>query len=245
MMTSVDKKPIDPRVYLFLLLAGAICGMLAHSETALFLLFIVSLFFQVIAGNASKTLGYLAFWFILFEIAQLGVMILRNDPAMGIGITVLNIGLSGHRALIPLLFAMLLYRVPTGSFMAALNAMHLPKAVGIGIGIALRFFPTVSQEYRIIRNSQKFRGVGLGFWNTILHLPGTTSAIILPLVIRITRIAEELSASVTVRGVRFSGKVVSFRPIYFSSKDTALLCAGLAGYIATIFADKLILGVAA
>ncbi|MFR3289109.1 MAG: hypothetical protein ACLTSG_01815 [Lachnospiraceae bacterium] len=34
--------------------------------------------------------------------------------------------------------------------------------------------------------------------------------------------AEELSASMTVRGVRFSGETISYRPIHFSRKDGAL-----------------------
>lgn len=138
---------------------------------------------------------------------------------------------------------MLLYRVPTGSFMAALNAMRLLKAVGIGIGIMLRFFPTVAQEYRSIRNAQKFRGVGVGFWHMLAHLPQTLSCILLPLVIRVNRIAEELSASVTVRGVRFHNEVVSFRSVRFSGRDALLLGGGLTAGAGVLLLERFMVGV--
>lgn len=244
-MSSPQARGIDPRVYLFMLLAGAVFSMLATSEAALLALFCVALVFQAIGGRAGKIPGYLLSWAVMWGIAQGGLALLRLDPSMGLGITLSNLGLSAHRAFVPLLFAMLLYRMPVGSCMAALNAMRLPKAVGIGMGIMLRFFPTVAQEYRAIRNAQKFRGVGLGFWHTLAHLPENLSCILLPLVIRITRISEELSASVTVRGVRFHNDVISFRPVRFSPRDALLLAGGIAACTCILLVNRLALGVGA
>ena len=45
----------------------------------------------------------------------------------------------------------------------------------------------------------------------------------IPLILRTTKVAEELSASMTVRGVRFSGETVSYRTIRFCGKDAVLL----------------------
>ena len=47
-------------------------------------------------------------------------------------------------------------------------------------------------------------------------------------ILRTTKVAEELSASMTVRGVRFSGETVSYRSIRFCWKDAALLALLLA-----------------
>jgi len=239
-MIKSKKIEIDSRVYLFMLFAGVAASILAESETALFGLFAVALVFQVIGQNAGKLPSYILFWFVLLGISQLGLYLLRINPTWSIGITFANFGIAGHRAIVPLLFAMLLYQVPSGSFIGALNAMHMPKAFGIGIGIMLRFFPTVSQEYRSIRNAQQFRGIGIGFWNTIFHLPRVISSILLPLVIRITRISEELSASVTVRGVRFHNSVVSFRPIRFTLRDTMYLSAGIFAFALILILNKIV-----
>lgn len=42
--------------------------------------------------------------------------------------------------------------------------------------------------------------------HTLTHLPSTVEYILIPLILRTTKVAEELSASMTVRGVRFPVK---------------------------------------
>ena len=59
-------------------------------------------------------------------------------------------------------------------------------------------------------------------FHTLTHLPSTVEYILIPLILRTTKVAEELSASMTVRGVRFSGETVSYRAIRFTGKDAAL-----------------------
>ena len=117
-----------------------------------------------------------------------------------------------------------LAKEPTGSLLASLQAMRLPKAVGIGLAVLLRFFPTIGGEYRAIRASQRFRGIGVGVVHTLAHLPSTVEYILIPLILRTIKVAEELSASMTVRGVRFSGETISYRPVRFTGRDAAL-CA--------------------
>ncbi len=133
-----------------------------------------------------------------------------------------SIGIVGRKILIPLSFATALAGEPTGSLMASLQALRFPKAVGIAVAVVLRFFPTISGEYRAIRSSQRFRGIGVGVVHTLTHLPSTLEYILIPLILRTTKVAEELSASMTVRGVRFSGATISYRPVNLIWKDNAL-----------------------
>ena len=122
--------------------------------------------------------------------------------------------------------------------MAALQKLHLPKAAGIGTAVVLRFFPTIAGEYRAIRSSQRFRGIGVGVLHTLIHLPTTTEYILIPLILRTTKVAEELSASMTVRGVRFSGETVSYRSIRFCWKDAALLALLFAVFCTVLILEK-------
>ena len=70
--------------------------------------------------------------------------------------------------------------------------------------------------------------------HTLTHLPSTVEYILIPLILRTTKVAEELSASMTVRGVRFSGETISYRPIHFSRKDGAL-CVFMAVIASAVF----------
>lgn len=100
--------------------------------------------------------------------------------------------------------------------------------------MVLRFFPTIAGEYRAIRSSQRFRGIGVGVVHTLTHLPSTVEYILIPLILRTTKVAEELSASMTVRGVRFSGETISYRPIHFSWKD-GILCVFMVVITTAVF----------
>lgn len=160
---------------------------------------------------------------LLIKIAIIGITYVLLQYAVEL-ISYYNMGVIGRKAMVPLSFAICLAKEPTGSLLASLQAMRLPKAVGIGLAVLLRFFPTIGGEYRAIRASQRFREIGVGVVHTLTHLPSTVEYILIPLILRTTKVAEELSASMTVRGVRFSGETISYRPVRFTGKDAAL-CA--------------------
>lgn len=214
---------IDPRTWLFHLLAAVIAIVSIHSDKGGLCLFAWCMAVHLVTRNGRFVLLYLASYVAFTCLAWIGVRLLPDDGAYFVGLALSNMGILGRKALVPLSFAACLAQEPTGSLMAALQRIRLPKAVGIGIAVLLRFFPTMGGEYRAIRASQRFRGIGVGVMHTLAHLPSTVESTLIPLLLRATRIAEELSASITVRGVRFSGRTISFHPVGLTWKD-AVLC---------------------
>ena len=212
----------DPRTWLLFCLLGIASILLVHSEIGGLCLFLGYLLIHLLTGKANKILPYMLYYIVFYGIGWAGVRLLDSSVAFSVSSMLSSIGVVGRKILIPLSFATALAGEPTGSLMAALQAMRFPKAVGIAVAVVLRFFPTISGEYRAIRSSQRFRGIGVGVVHTLTHLPSTVEYILIPLILRTTKVAEELSASMTVRGVRFSGETISYRPIHFSRKDGAL-----------------------
>lgn len=212
----------DPRTWLLLCLLGIASILLVHSEIGGSCLFLGCLLIHLLTGKANKILPYMLYYLVFYGIGWAGVRLLDSEVAFSVSSMLSSIGIVGRKILIPLSFATALAGEATGSLMAALQAMRFPKAVGIAASVVLRFFPTISVEYRAIRSSQRFRGIGVGVVHTLTHLPSTVEYILIPLILRTTKVAEELSASMTVRGVRFSGETISYRPIHFSWKDGAL-----------------------
>lgn len=217
-----ERYQLDPRTWLLLCLLGIASIILIHSEIGGLCIFLCCIFTHFFTGKASHAFSYLLCYLIFTGIAWVGVMLVENNAIFSVSSMLSSIGIIGRKAIIPLAFAACLAKEPTGSLMAALQAMRSPKAVGIAASVVLRFFPTISGEYRAIRSSQRFRGIGVGVVHTLTHLPSTVEYILIPLILRTTKVAEELSASMTVRGVRFSGETISYRPIHFSWKDGAL-----------------------
>ena len=224
----------DPRTWLLFCLLGIASILLVHSEIGGLCLFLGCLLTHLLTGKANKILPYMLYYLVFYGIGWAGVRLLDSNVAFSVSSMLSSIGIVGRKILIPLSFATALAGEANGSLMAALQAMRFPKAVGIAVAVVLRFFPTISGEYRAIRSSQRFRGIGVGVIHTLTHLPSTVEYILIPLILRTTKVAEELSASMTVRGVRFSGETISYRPIYFSWKDGAL-CVFMALIAGAVF----------
>lgn len=216
----------DPRTWLLLCLLGVASIVWIHSEIGTLCVFLGCLLIHLLTGKANKILPYALYYLVFYGIGWAGVRLLDSSVAFSVSSMLSSIGIVGRKILVPFSFATALAGEPTGSLMASLQAMRFPKAVGIAASVVLRFFPTISGEYRAIRSSQRFRGIGVGVVHTLTHLPSTVEYILIPLILRTTKVAEELSASMTVRGVRFSGETISYRPIHFSWKD-GVLCVFL------------------
>lgn len=224
----------DPRTWLLFCLLGIASILLVHSEIGGLCLFLGCLLIHLLTGKANKILPYMLYYLVFYGIGWAGVRLLDSNVAFSVSSMLSSIGIVGRKILIPLSFATALAGEGNGSLMAALQAMRFPKAVGIAVAVVLRFFPTISGEYRAIRSSQRFRGIGVGVVHTLTHLPSTVEYILIPLILRTTKVAEELSASMTVRGVRFSGETISYHPIHFSWKDSAL-CVFMAVISGAVF----------
>ena len=236
-MSGRVPKLFDPRIYAILLLAAAIAGLMVHDERSLLAMFIIALLWKFLSKNAADVLLYVFGYIVLWTMTYLALLWLKASPDATLAISLSNTGLAGRKAFVPFIFAFILAKQATGSLIAAFSAMGFPKPFGISIALLLRFFPTLAYEYRSIRNAQKFRGVGLGFWNPLAHIPQVLNYILIPLSIRITRISEELSASLSVRGVNFNNTIVSYRPVRFSLKDGIALSISIAALLFIIIID--------
>lgn len=104
-------------------------------------------------------------------------------------------------------------------FSTALQNMHFPKGAIITLAVVFRYLPTVSDEFRSIKNTMKLRGVGLTFKYIILHPIKTGEYAIVPLIIRSMKIADELAASAMTRGLDLETKRTSYREIRLRLKD--------------------------
>lgn len=104
-------------------------------------------------------------------------------------------------------------------FSTALQNMHFPKGAIITLTVVFRYLPTVSDEFRSIKNTMKLRGIGLTFKNIILHPIKTGEYAIVPLIIRSMKIADELAASAMTRGLDLETKRTSYREIRLRLKD--------------------------
>lgn len=130
---------VDPRTWLVHLLIGVAAIIFIHSNMGGLLLFAWSMLLQLTMRKGQYLLPFLFAYIVLTGFAWIGVQLLPDDRFYFLGLAFSNMGVIGRKAMVPLSFAICLAKEPTGSLLASLQAMRLPKAVGIGLAVLLRF----------------------------------------------------------------------------------------------------------
>ena len=102
-------------------------------------------------------------------------------------------------------FIMGYYLVSTttvSEFVAAMERMHVPEKIVIPVSVVFRFFPTVKEEYAAIRDAMKMLEYR-----------------VVPLMMSIAKIGEELSAAALTRGLGAPQKRTNICKIGFGPLD--------------------------
>lgn len=113
---------------------------------------------------------------------------------------------------------MAVYTVMTttpSEFIAGLKKMHCPAAITIPFAVLFRFFPTIAQEFRSINEAMKMREIRFGGKKVSKVLEYK----IIPMMMCIMRIGEELSMSALVRGLENNNKRTSVIQPKFKVQD--------------------------
>jgi energy-coupling factor transport system permease protein len=221
----------DLRVTLWLLLLSAVAVVSCTGELWFACMMAIGAVWLLLRRHLMQGLKFVLAYAALSGLARL-MLGVRGLETLWLLINI------GRRMLIPISFAGGISDTPTGTLLAVLVKLHLPKALGISTVVLLRYIPTISYELRSIRSSLKFRGTGLGFWNTLAHLPSNFERTLVPMLIRTTRIAEELSAAAMVRGVRLTGAIESYDEVRFSKTDAVTAALFSAAIVAVWILDK-------
>ena len=92
----------------------------------------------------------------------------------------------------------------------------------IPLSVIFRFFPTVSEEYQAIRDAMKMRGIRFGGKNPFLMVEYR----LVPLIVSVVKIGDELSAAALTRGLGAPGRRTNLCRIGFHVQDlmAALFC---------------------
>lgn len=183
------------------------------------LMFAFVCFLAILMGQGKIVKRYLITYLVL-AIISYGCVILPAGLMSIISILTLFM-----RVMLPvMLFATAFIETTTvGELIAAMYAMHMPKAIVITFAMTLRFFPTFKEEIGMVYDAMKLRGLGLSLKN-VFKRPGMMfEAVVIPIVTRSMTVAEELSASAVTRGIDNPGKRTTYIRLKTKASDWVLL----------------------
>lgn len=223
---------LDPRTKILLCLTVS-SVMLAMNNSGIFLyiipvMVIVPLIFLAIMKSFLVALYYGILYLVALFVPKLIVAYLPTT------INFLFTGILATMArLVPgmSMFCFLILSTSVSEFLAAMDKMHVPKIITVPISVMFRFFPTIGEEYSAIRDAMRFRNVG-SFRNPVEMLEYR----LVPLLISLTSIGNDLSISALTRGLDAPNKRSNVCVIGFHIQDYVAIALSLSILLLAILA---------
>ena len=110
----------------------------------------------------------------------------------------------------------------------ALERMRLPRGIILSIAVMFRYFPSIKDDFFIIIDSMKLKGLYTSKYSAMLHPIRTMEFIIVPMLFKSLRTAEELSCAALIKGIENTGKKTSYFDVRLRSVDLIFSFAALA-----------------
>ncbi|WDV46361.1 energy-coupling factor transporter transmembrane component T [Clostridiaceae bacterium M8S5] len=212
--------------------------------------FIVLILASIITSTINNNLlfiGTIVLLGLYLLIQRLGNTALKSIILMGIinimlsqssnwpnGLNVIIVMMAFILKLIPLAMASKpLFMANPSEIIASFEKMHLPRGLFMTITFMLRFYPTVKFELAKIRNALKLRGI-LSIKKPLLSL----EYLIVPLMIRSSKISDQLAAAAEVRGISNPNRHTSIRMLEVKRCDYVLCILAIIYTVSVILADR-------
>ncbi|MCR5100539.1 MAG: energy-coupling factor transporter transmembrane protein EcfT [Butyrivibrio sp.] len=210
----------DPRTKLMLLLiinTVIISDSKSPLISGLKIVFVILvLFFLIDMKKIKMSVIYVS----IYLLAVVGDYILVSGSISGIsaGGLILRIVVYLVERMLPnmMMAWFVLHTTKVSEFIAAMQKMHFPQTITIPFAIIFRFFPTLADEYSSIQDAMKMRNISLKT-NVISGIEYR----MVPLIVSVTKIGDELSAAAMTRGLTTEGNRTSYCKIGFSLQDYA------------------------
>lgn len=108
-------------------------------------------------------------------------------------------------------------------FVCALRKMHISENIIIPCMVVIRFFPTIKEDYKQIKNAMTLRGINNGTLSIFRHPFNSLEYIVIPLLMNSNNVANDLTCSALTKGIGIKGKHTSIVNINFSYKDVVTI----------------------
>lgn len=226
-MTQAAERPaaggvaLDPRVKLSMVVA-ANALMVMHVgpvvQAIAVMVFTMPLF---MAGKARAGARMLACYALLCAVQAVAAAGVTRMPWLH----VVGFTASGIAMMMPCLAAGVSAFGTTriGDLVCTMRRLHMPDAIVIPVVVAMRFFPTIRHDCRMIRRSMRLRGHSM-----LRHPLRSFEYVIVPLLMNATRVADDLTVAGLTKGLGSHARPTSLNEPCMRAADWAVLAAVVA-----------------
>ena len=218
-----DRKTVDPRIKLTLLPIASFTSFFISDTILLFVLIVFAFFLYLYSGMWKRALRLILFFVLLYYI-ELGLG--KFCEASIVFAIYMFIYFASRMTLIAMFGGYITKTTNVSEMLEALNRMKVPRSIGIPFSVLLRFVPTIKIELKALKENMKIRGIVKSRFFPLLHPIKYIEYTLVPLLMRMIKISDELSASALIRGLDSDEKRVTLTELRFRKTD---LMIGLLG----------------
>ena len=109
----------------------------------------------------------------------------------------------------------------------ALERMHLPKGIILSIAVMFRYFPSIKDDLFIIIDAMKLKGLYTSKRAALIHPIRTMEFVLVPMLLKSLKTAEELSCAALVKGIENTGHKTSYFDVRLRAADAVFLLAAI------------------
>lgn len=227
------KVRLDPRTKLYMILIVSSVVMMSATTVWLWMIRIVITLIPILLLILEKKYASALRFLVLYVAALCLTFFFLSEESTGI----LKSLLTGYCGIVAQFIPALItawYVVRTtkiDEFMSAMQKMHIPDGVTISLAVVMRFFPTIAEEYRSIRDAMKMRGISFGKGNVVRMIEFR----MIPLLFSCVNIGDELSAAAITRGLGGKVKRTSVVTLKLQAADYLMILCFTAALTVFVF----------
>ncbi len=228
----MKKLVLDPRTKLFLVL---VMGISITIPVPMYLEVLnMSLFAFLFFFNEQK-IG--AIKLMIFFLSLVAIAYIPQNLHPFFDAFIFPIAFMIRRFMLPIVAGRyLIDSTPIGLMMNALEKLKVPRNIVITVSVMFRFYPTLGEEWKNIKNAMNMRGIGFNFVNIVSRPLMTLEYVMVPLLSSSSRIGDELSAAGHTKGVDAPCKKNRYKSARFGIADVLIWL-----YIVACFAFALMM----
>jgi len=215
----------DPRTILYLLLITQIILLLGVSVTVE----IITVFILISAFFLGKQYKWGINILLVYTLQLLTAFFILPYVTNLVFLYPLSMLANGFRHLLPgvIIGFYALKLTDSGEWISLFKKWRFPKFIIVPFSVIIRFYPTVLEDYRQIRNAMAFRGIERGPIAFLKQPMQTFEFILIPLLMNASQVAQDLTISALTKGLSVSGRKTSIVHIQMTPADWIYMTVAL------------------
>ena len=210
------KKELDPRTVLGIVFIFITLGLAINKPLSSHILLLICNIYLITSKAYRECVLYSVIYIIIAGL----MFYIYHIPNTTLALTIVSISYFVQKFVIVVMMIEFLKRKTSMPYViSAMQTMKFPNAVAIPFIVILRYMPTLREDYGYLKDSLKIRGIRTSGIEFFIHPIRSLEFMIVPILFRSIRVAEELSTSVLLRGIENYKNRTNIYPLKFTKID--------------------------